>query len=203
MSRTNLTSDASQSSNKEREIVSRSDGRNNEHLLGLAGLSLQDKGWISPPDSIYCSSSESVIISDGASLTDSYSAPIEVPSGSNILEGVDCLNSVSCSGTDFHETSLYTGQPASNYTGNNNSYASSTKSPTNESTEHLKAAASPKNEAPTVIDTSSSLNEDFEDKDEISSSNQAKIEDENRGVQLPNTDSGRRIARGKNYIIPC
>ena len=207
MSRTNLASDASQSGNKDREIFSRSDEGNAEDLLGVAGLSLQDKGWISPPDSVYSSSSESVIISDEASLPDSHTAPAEMMArlsyGSNSREGTDYLNSVSSSGTDFQEISLNCGQSESKYTEYNNSDASSVKSPTNEPSEHLKAAASPKNESITVIDTSKSLNEeDFEGKDETSSSNQVKIEDENREARLPNTDAGSRIARGKNHIIP-
>nr|CAN77451.1 hypothetical protein VITISV_010550 [Vitis vinifera] len=42
----------------------------------------------------------------------------------------------------------------------------------------------------------------FEGKDETSSSNQVKIEDENREAQLPNTNAGNRITRGKNaYAI--
>lgn len=207
LSRTNLASDASQSGNKDREIFSRSDEGNAEDLLGVAGLSLQDKGWISPPDSVYSSSSESVIISDEASLPDSHTAPAEMMArlsyGSNSREGTDYLNSVSSSGTDFQEISLNCGQSESKYTEYNNSDASSVKSPTNEPSEHLKAAASPKNESITVIDTSKSLNEeDFEGKDETSSSNQVKIEDENREARLPNTDAGSRIARGKNaYAI--
>ena len=43
------------------------------------------------------------------------------------------------------------GQSESKYTENNNSDASSVKSPINEPSEHLKAAASPKNESITVI----------------------------------------------------
>ncbi|CBI32522.3 unnamed protein product, partial [Vitis vinifera] len=161
LSRTNLASDASQSGNKDREIFSRSDEGNAEDLLGVAGLSLQDKGWISPPDSVYSSSSESVIISDEASLPDSHTAPAEMMArlsyGSNSREGTDYLNSVSSSGTDFQEISLNCGQSESKYTEYNNSDASSVKSPTNEPSEHLKAAASPKNESITVIDTSNRI----------------------------------------------
>lgn len=61
------------------------------------------------------------------------------------------LNPVSSSGTDFEEISLNRGQSKSKYTENNNSDASSVKSPINEPSEHLKAAASPKNESITVI----------------------------------------------------
>ena len=207
MSRTILASDASQSSNKEREIFSRSDGGNPEDLLGVAGLSLQDKGWISPPDSVYSSSSESVIISYEASLPDGCTAPAEMmsqlPYGSNSKEGSDCFNSVSFSGNDFQEISSNCEHPESKYAENNNSYACSVKPPTTEPDGHLKAAESPKNESVTVIDTSESLNEEgFQGKDEASSSNQVKIEEENGDARLPNADAGNRIARGKNHIIP-
>ena len=79
--------------------------------------------------------------------------------GSTNREGADYLNSVSFFGTNFQEISLYCGQSESKYTKNNNSYASSVTSPTNEPSEHLKAVASPKNESVTVVGTSGSLNE--------------------------------------------
>ena len=93
--------------------------------------------------------------------------------GSNSREVTDYLNSVSSSETDFQEISSNWGQSESKYTENNNSNASSVKSPINGPSEHLKAAASPKNESITVIDTSKFLNEeDFEGKNETSLSNQ-------------------------------
>lgn len=207
MSRTNPASNGSGSSNKEREIFSRSVGVDPEDLLGVAGLTLQDKGWISPPDSVYSSSSESVIISNEASLSDGHTAPAEMmsqlPCGSNSREGSDDLNSVSFSGTNLQQIALNCEQLESKYTENNNSYATSVKSPTTDRGEHLKAVASPKNESVTVIDSSESLNEvGFEGEDETSSSNQVKIEDENREARLPNADAGSRIARGKSHTIP-
>ncbi|XP_034679812.1 T-complex protein 1 subunit gamma-like [Vitis riparia] len=82
-------------------------------------------------------------------------------------------------------------QSESKYTENNNSDASSVKSPINGPSEHLKTAVSPKNESIIVIDTSKFLNEeDFEGKDETSSSNQVQIEDENWETRFPNTDAG-------------
>lgn len=46
-------------------------------ILGISGLSLQDKGWISPPDSICSSSSESGLSSTETSLPDSSIDPTE------------------------------------------------------------------------------------------------------------------------------
>ena len=82
-------------------------------------------------------------------------------------------------------------QSESKYTENNNSDASSVKSPINGPSEHLKTAALPKTESKIVIDTSKFLNEeDFEGKDETSSSNQVQIEDENWETRFPNTGAG-------------
>lgn len=57
--------------NGECEISSKSEEENEASLLGLGGLSLGDKGWISPPGSISSGSSESGGLSADVNLADS------------------------------------------------------------------------------------------------------------------------------------
>nr|XP_043627298.1 uncharacterized protein LOC122598883 [Erigeron canadensis] len=58
--------------NKENDLFSRSDGECDEELPQIAGFNLQDKGWISPPDSIYDTSSDSGPTSTEASAINSF-----------------------------------------------------------------------------------------------------------------------------------
>ncbi|KAK9077291.1 hypothetical protein SSX86_005628 [Deinandra increscens subsp. villosa] len=53
-----LVADDTGYDNKENDTFSRSDGEYDEELPQMTGLNLQDKGWISPPDSIYDDSSD-------------------------------------------------------------------------------------------------------------------------------------------------
>ncbi|KAK9286330.1 hypothetical protein L1049_014722 [Liquidambar formosana] len=207
LSRSNLAGDATEFDNKEREIFPHSDGSNSEDFVGITELSLEDKGWISPPDSIYSSSSESGITSAEASLPDSFDGLAEVmgqlPNRSNRREATEYLDSLPFSGTDFQEIS-HCGESESKYMEVINSNTGSVKLANSEPNEHLKAVASSNAGSITVlVDMSHLLNEGnsevkFEGKDEASSSNQVKIEDENQEAQFSNTDGGNRVARGKN-----
>ncbi|PWA94247.1 protein kinase-like domain-containing protein [Artemisia annua] len=60
--------------NKESDIFSRSDGELGEELPQMTVSSLQDKEWISPPDSIYDDSSDSDVVSAEASVVDSITS---------------------------------------------------------------------------------------------------------------------------------
>ncbi|XP_075074220.1 uncharacterized protein LOC107823315 [Nicotiana tabacum] len=57
------------------EIFSQSDRKSSTDFLDVSGLSLQDKGWISPPDSMTSSSSESAATSSQVSLANSSNGP--------------------------------------------------------------------------------------------------------------------------------
>ncbi|XP_024959316.1 uncharacterized protein LOC112500194 [Cynara cardunculus var. scolymus] len=107
LSRPDLVGDDTGYDNKENDIFSRSDGECDEELPQMTGFSLQDKGWISPPDSIYDGSSDSGPTSAEASAADSFT-------GSEVTEPhpdvLDCkestdISSSSPSGTDARENS--------------------------------------------------------------------------------------------------
>ncbi|GJW26893.1 serine/threonine-protein kinase SMG1, partial [Tanacetum coccineum] len=73
--------------NKESDIFSKSDEELDEELPQMTVPSLQDKGWISPPDSIYDDSSDSDAVSAEASVVDSFtSSEITEPH----TDGHDC-----------------------------------------------------------------------------------------------------------------
>lgn len=71
LSRSDLVGDDVVYGSDESEIFTKSEVENHDSLLDLAGLSLEDKGWISPPTSISSGSSELGVISADASLVDS------------------------------------------------------------------------------------------------------------------------------------
>ncbi|XP_037497644.1 uncharacterized protein LOC105631693 isoform X3 [Jatropha curcas] len=73
LSRTDLDDGPDVFEDKGRESLSRSDSESTKDFLGDTGFSLQDKGWISPPDSICSGSSESEITLDEASFPDGFS----------------------------------------------------------------------------------------------------------------------------------
>ncbi|KAL7583725.1 hypothetical protein Lser_V15G45780 [Lactuca serriola] len=86
--------------NKDNDTLSRSDTECDEDLPQTTGLSLQDKGWISPPDSIY-----------DASSADSVSGPISTSNsftGSEVTEphpdGHDSKENNNVSGSDSVES---------------------------------------------------------------------------------------------------
>ncbi|CAK7329774.1 unnamed protein product [Dovyalis caffra] len=92
LSGTDLDDGANAFNEKGRESFSMSDNGSTKGLPGDNGLSLQDKGWISPPDSVYSSSSESAITSAEASLPDSLNDPEELIGQSSCGSGVSELN---------------------------------------------------------------------------------------------------------------
>jgi PI-3-kinase-related kinase SMG-1 len=167
---------------------------------------LQDKGWISPPDSI-CSS-----------ISESFMDPAEenVPDCLNKLaEGIGQLshgssaagyqNTAPFSQTDFQEISHF-GQLDSKYVEVDGVDTGSGKSVINEPNEYLKVS-SPSNESVTVpADSLHSLNENSDEKvggkDGIFSSNKGKIEDEDREAPLPNMHGVSRVGRGKYQVYP-
>ncbi|XP_059647736.1 uncharacterized protein LOC132294033 [Cornus florida] len=196
LSRPDLPCDDDLYDNKEREIFSKSDGESNEDFLGMSGLSLQDKGWISPPDSICSSSSESGDTSAEASLADSSSGPElmeQLPQCSNSREINDCLNSALLSGADSQETLCH--EPSESMEVNNTDIGYVD--------EHLKVLVSPHDKSSILVEASHSLNHkntqvNFGHKDETSSLTKVNVEDENRETPHPATDAGSRKTRGRN-----
>ncbi|KAA8536146.1 hypothetical protein F0562_028624 [Nyssa sinensis] len=199
LSRPDVTGDDNDYDNKERGTSSKSDGENDENFLGVAGLCLQDKGWISPPDSICSSSSESGVTSAEASLADSFSGPEtmeQLPRGSDSREAKDYLNSAPFSGIDFQEILCHEHSESK--------YLETNTSDTGSVDEHLKSVASSRDESVSIlVQTSHSLNHENSEvksgtKDEASSLNQLKVEDVNHETPRPTTDAGSRVTRGKN-----
>lgn len=208
LSRSDLTAaDSSQFDEKGREAFSGSDsGSIKDDFLGVSGISLQDKGWISPPDSIYSSSSESAITSGEASLPDSSNNPVELtgqhPHGLNQGEEAFHSNFIPSSQNDFQEISD-SGQSVSKRTEVNNTDSGSVKFTVDEPIEYFKAQESPTGEAVSVaVGSSQPLGNNsevkFGVKDEVSSVNKVGIEEENNQDHVPNTHTVSRVARGKN-----
>lgn len=199
MSGTDLDNGANAFDDKGRESFSISDNGSAKDLINDSGLSLQDKGWISPPDSIYSSSSESGITSAEASFPDSLHDPEELirqsPCGSGTRVATYHLNSAPSSQTGCQKISD-PGQ--SGFNSNNDSVTG-----IGELTEHLKSVAPPSDEAVNVpVEPSQPLDDEsskekFEGKnDEVSSLNKVKIEDENQESPHPNLQTGSRVAKG-------
>ncbi|KAF5814367.1 putative non-specific serine/threonine protein kinase [Helianthus annuus] len=81
--------------NKENDVFSRSDGEYDEELPQMTGLNMQDKGWISPPDSIYDDSSDSGATSAFNSFTGSEVTEPH-PDGNDSKENTDVSSSSPC-----------------------------------------------------------------------------------------------------------
>lgn len=206
LSRPDLAGDATESDERAGESISTSGSGSTKDFVGLTGLSLQDKEWISPPDSIGGSIAESGIISNGTSLSDSINDPAEVMEKiwlvSNHKTANDSQNFVPSSQSDYDEISQ-SGQRSSNNMEMNNSDTSSVKSATGEPNEYLKAVASVNDEAVSApLESSQPSNKEnldvkFGVKDEVSTSRKVELGDEDHGVPVPNTHTASRIARGK------
>ncbi|PSS26075.1 Serine/threonine-protein kinase [Actinidia chinensis var. chinensis] len=192
---------------KEGEVFSKSDGESDEDSLGVSGLSLQEKEWISPPDSICDSSSETGATSAEGSLADSFNDPeVEQHVHSSIsMETKGYLKPAPLSGIDSQQIRQHE-QSESRYKEASNGETGSTD-------ECLKLGESLYDESvSSVVETLKSVNPESQQvkfglKDEPSSLNHDKIEDEDlededRETPFSATDVGNRVARGKNaYAI--
>lgn len=201
-SRSDLAGDPTEFADKEGGSLSISDSGSTENFLGVTGLSLQDKGWISPPDSICSSISESFMDPAEENVPDCLNKLAEeIGQLSHGSSAAGYQNTAPFSQTDFQEISHF-GQLDSKYVEVDGVDTGSGKSVINEPNEYLKVS-SPSNESVTVpADSLHSLNENSDEKvggkDGIFSSNKAKIEDEDREAPLPNMHGGSRVGRGKN-----
>ncbi|XP_030522831.1 uncharacterized protein LOC115735623 [Rhodamnia argentea] len=80
LSRPNFSGNVSSFNDTEGELPA-PDEEITQDFVSLAGLSLQDKGWVSPPDSIYTSSLGSSVSSPEASIADSLNDQINSSCG--------------------------------------------------------------------------------------------------------------------------
>lgn len=178
LSRPDLAVDAIESDERGRESILTSGSGSSKDLIGLSGLSLQDKEWISAPDSVGNSSVESSITSNGTSLSDGTSDQAEM------MEKIwlDCDQKKANDGQNF---------------------VPSSQSNDNEHNEYLKALASVNVEAVSAPleslqpSNTENLDVEFQGKDEASTSSKVEVGDESHEASVPNTHAASRIARGK------
>ncbi|KAJ0077716.1 hypothetical protein Patl1_36279 [Pistacia atlantica] len=180
-----LPADTSQFDDKEREELSKSDSESTkDDILGVIGLSLQDKGWISPPDSIYGSSSESGVTSSGASLPD-LNNPAELMGQHSHGEDKYQPSSIPSSQTGFQSHSW----PLDVDDSDNGSV----KSSINEPNVNLEAVKSQSDEAASVpVGSSQPLNKEFRGKNAYALSVLRRVE-----MKL----DGRDIAENREISI--
>ncbi|OMO92217.1 hypothetical protein COLO4_17776 [Corchorus olitorius] len=202
LSRPDLAGDATESDERAGESISTSGSGSTKDFVDLTGLSLQDKEWISPPDSIGSSSSsvESGVASNATSLSDGTNDPAEVIaniwSGFETKKADDGQTIVPSSQSEYDKISHF-GQRTSKNNEENNSDAA-----TNEPTEYVKVVPSVDDEALSAPLESSqpsnkeSLDLKFGGKDVVSTSNKVEVGDESHEV-VNNTQTASRIARGK------
>lgn len=191
LSRPEATVNDSDYFSKEGEFFSKSDGESGEESLGVSGLSLQDKEWISPPDSICSSSSETGAMSAEGSPEDSFNDP-EVQQLVHSLRSMEAkrsLESTLMSGTESEETLLHE--------------QSEVKEASNGDTvsidECQKLGESAYDESVSgVAENKENLQVKSGLKDESSALNQEKNGDEHGETPFPITDGGNRVCRGKN-----
>ncbi|XP_052179665.1 uncharacterized protein LOC127792986 [Diospyros lotus] len=170
----------SDSENKEGEVLFNFDVENDGDSIVISGLSLQDKGWISPPDSICDSSSESDFTSAEASFADSFNDTegerlLHVSSGT---EDKGYLTLVPFSGNDHQEFSPNEQSGlVCKFTNN---------ADTGNTDEHTKSGESLYDKSvPGIIESSHSISQD-------------KVEDKGHEPSFSVSDSRNQVVRGKN-----
>lgn len=204
MSRSDIAVDTADFDDKERENLSVSNSESTKDFADITELPLEDNGWISPPDSVCSSSSESGITSQNASFPGSFNDPSEesgqVSKEPSSIEAPVDQNSASISETGFQEISP-SGKSESKITEVNNNCGVSFEPATNEPNEYLGAVASQSDESVTVAPETLHLvnknsEEESESRGEISSLNKVKIlhGDDHEAHDM---HAGGRVGRGK------
>ncbi|KAF4395396.1 hypothetical protein G4B88_010860 [Cannabis sativa] len=192
-----LTADATEFDDKERENLPTSNSGNTKEFPAFAGTSLDDNEWLSPPNSICSSGSEFDITSPEASFPGEEMGQLSQDLGRR--ESPAYQDSVHVAQIDYEEIPLFgKSQPVAEidetYTGLFNSAA-------NEPSEHQKTIASPSDRklaAPDALHSSSkSTEENFGGSDEKASLNKVKIKDEDCESLFPNTSAAARAGRGE------
>ena len=200
--------DAVEFDGKEGESLCRSDVGDNEDSIDFSQLSLEDKGWISPPDSICCSSSESDITSAEVSLPDSLNDSAEnkdlLSQGSNSRNPSGCVHSTPLSQTDVEEVSPVEVSESYPIDANNVNRSGSMKL-TDEATEQSKAIALP-GDKPVAIPVGSQnpSNENFEKsegEDGLLSANKIKNDAKHREASDLNINASSRVGRGMCKVL--
>ncbi|EEF43338.1 conserved hypothetical protein [Ricinus communis] len=207
LSRPDLDAGHNEFDDKERENLSGSDSGGTEDFLNDTGLYLEDKGWISPPDSIYSGSSESGITSAEASIPDSFNDPAEIMGqyshGSNSRVVTDYPNYAPSSQTHNQEVSQSDQSAPKGEEAKNSDDSSVTA--VSELNEHLKSVALPSGEALAAhFESSQPLNEGsselkIEGKEAVMYSlSKSKLKDEDHEAPHPHSHMGYRVARDES-----
>ncbi|TYG84112.1 hypothetical protein ES288_D01G223600v1 [Gossypium darwinii] len=206
LSRPDLASDATEYDERGGESMSTSGSGSPKDLVGLTGIPLQEKEWISPPDSIGTSGTESSITSNGTSLSDSINDPIvemmeKISLDSSQKKDHGDPNFVPSSESEYDEISHCGHRMSENMEVKN---TNEVKSANEETNENLKTVPSVNDEAVSAPLESSqpsnnvNLDVKFQGKDEVSTLGKIEVGDESHEVPVPSTDTASRIARGKN-----
>ncbi|PNY03458.1 serine/threonine-protein kinase SMG1, partial [Trifolium pratense] len=196
--------DAVEFNGKEGESLSRSDDDKTEDIIGFSQLSLEEKGWISPPDSSFCSSSGSDITSADISLPDSLNDLAEntdmlsqVSSSRNLIGH---LHTTSLSQIDVEEISLF--EESKSFPLEADLDGADSVMLTNEATEHPKAM--PFHSDKSVASSSVSQNpsnenlDKFDGEDDLLSTVKVKNGTEHRETPDADVNISTRVGRGKN-----
>ncbi|XP_019454155.1 PREDICTED: serine/threonine-protein kinase SMG1-like [Lupinus angustifolius] len=192
--------DAVEFDDNEVENLSSSDCGDTEDLIGFSQLSLEDKDWISPPDTICYSSSGSDNTSTEVSLPDSLNDSAEnkdvLSQASSSRNPTGHIHSTPLSQTGVEEILPF--EAADSYPMEANVNGACSVQLIDEATEHPKA--SDKSDAiPTYSQHQSNGNLDkFEGVDELLSANKVKNDVEHHEAPDPNINVRSRVGRGKN-----
>lgn len=188
---------------QEGESLFRNDDEKTEDFINFSQLSLEEKGWISPPDSNFCSSSGSDIISDEFSIPDN---------SNDSAENKDMLSQASSSRSPTHhhkhttplsqtedeEVSLF--EVSESFPLETDLNRDDFVKLTNEATEHAKDVSFPgeKSVAVSVVSQNpSNENLDKFDEGDLLSTNKVNGT-EHRKTPDANINTNTRVGRGKN-----
>ncbi|GMH23554.1 hypothetical protein Nepgr_025397 [Nepenthes gracilis] len=185
--------------NMKEDVPSGSEGDRDENVVGVDMFSTQVKGWVSPPGSIYSSSSGSVDAPGQASLSNGFSCQesMEQLSINPILkEAGDWFQSSPLAEIDNHQISI----PMSDSDEIAAKHGVLGSNMTIEAHEHLKAVGYPHDLSADTSDDrlrEESLEVKLQVRDESSSTNRVEVEYGSQHGQLSKKD-GARVTRGKN-----
>lgn len=199
--------DAVEFDGKEGVGLYRSEDDKTDDFIGFSRLSLEDKGWISPPDSIYCTGSGSDMTATEVSLPDSLNDSAGnkelLSQGSSSRNPTGHMHTAVFSQTEVEEISPF-GLSQSSPAETDLNGSGSVKS-INEATEHSEAivvlgdktAAIPAN---SQNPTNKNIDK-FDSADEPLSAKEIKNATEHRDARDLNVNANTRVGRGMYKIF--
>ncbi|CAM8907066.1 unnamed protein product [Rhodiola kirilowii] len=200
LSRNDFEIDKVESNSNERESISIFEGENAENLVEIEDLSAQDKGWLSPPDSVYSSSSGSGITSTDASAVDSLDSlelvAEETLTNFNGAAAPNDSNSIQSHGETSFPEMLHNDQPKLELIDVNQDDSGPSKEDDSEATTLLEGLTLSEDGSPSVGETDLKTEPDV--KDEVALRNKTDNAAGDQSSRLFNTADGSRVLRGKN-----